>query len=339
MEQKNEVFCLQDFEMIKILGTGAQSFVKLALHIPSGQYVALKVLSKHLYEQRKQVKYAFNEKTLLPLCVSPFTIHYLGSFQTQNFLYLVLEYVPGYELFEVIQVSKSGLSISLTQYISAQIILFLECLHAKKILYCDLKPENVMIMSDGFIKMVDFGLSGKLNMRGKISDACGTLSYFCPNKLRYQSYDEKSDVWCLGVVLYEMLTNRLLFSGDTRNDVLKKVINLRLTYPPNSAARTNSHARDLISQLLRLDPHKRPALQDVKQHPFYTEIRWENLALKKVRIQSQSFTEIMKKIREKHKNKNRAKSNPSHSTHREKPNSKKQHSASMKTKSSIWDRW
>ena len=156
---------LNDFKILEDLGTGAQSFVKLAYHEPSKQNVALKVLSKHLYEANKQVRYAYNEKDILPQCKGPFTIRYLGNFQTRNFLYLVLEYVKGAELFDYIQVSKYGLSISFYSFLLI-ILLFLETLHQQKILYCDLKPENIMVCEDGYIKMVDFGLTSKLNASG-----------------------------------------------------------------------------------------------------------------------------------------------------------------------------
>jgi serine/threonine protein kinase len=288
----------KDFKMVKLLGTGAQSFVKLAFHKPTKQYFALKILPKHYYVIKRQVDYAYNEKNLLPLCVSPFSVHYHGSFQTQDFLYLVLEYVQGAELFDFILLSEKGLSLSLIRFFSAQIILFLEHVHKQNMIYCDLKPENVMITSNGYIKMVDFGLTARLDKHGKKTDACGTLSYFCPSKLRDEIYDVKSDVWSLGVVLYEMLTNRLLFSGNTKEEILAELTNHRIIYPKDSPALESEEVRNLVSKLLIVDPHKRPNLDQVKKHAFFKDVSWTKLAAQKIEIRSATFNDLAKRYKE-----------------------------------------
>lgn len=313
---KKVQYKLQDFQLQRELGTGAQSFVKLALHIPTQQLVALKVLSKHFYEKRQQVSYAFNEKKLLP-CASPFAVEYLGSFQTENFAYLVLEYVKGVELFEFLHLSTYGLSLSLTRFISAQIVLFLETLHEQKIIYCDLKPENVMVLPNGYVKMVDFGMTSRLNRHGQKLTACGTLSYFCPNKLQHKPYDIRSDWWSLGILLHEMITNSVLFSGPDHEHVLPKVMAHKITYPKTSDV--DDSLKKLIKNLLHLDPAKRLNVTQIKAHPFYAEINWAKLATKNIDIKSQSLIHLIQQ----HKNQKKSPSPLPHSS----------------KSSDIWHRW
>lgn len=283
-----------DFKIKYELGSGGQSFVKLALHKPTGKYVALKILSKYYYEKRKQVTTAFTERELLRVCASPFTVKLLGSYQNANFAFLVLQYVKGTELFDLIRLSEHGFSLTILRFISAQVILFLENCHSHNVIYCDLKPENVMVRDDGYIKMVDFGLSSRLkDKNAKKQNACGTLQYYCPSKLQDEPYDLRSDIWTLGILMYEMVTNLFLYGGRTREEVLREVRTRKISYPEKSPAKENRDLQQLIASLLEFNPVARPTLEEIKRHKFFQGLSWSKLAQCKIDLKSTCWDDIL----------------------------------------------
>jgi serine/threonine protein kinase len=257
--------------------------------------VALKILSKYHYEKRGEVYRAFHEKRFLQRCRSPFTVKCFGIFKTSNFVGFALEHVQGYELFDFIQESEAGLSVSLTRFLAAQVILFLETLHRKNILYRDLKPENIMVLPDAYIKIVDFGLCAELDENKKRLNPSGTPSYFCPEKVQHQSYDEKSDIWSLGVLLYEMVTTELLFKAATREEslaLMKRYDKESIPFPESSPAWKSEPLRELIQSILRFHPRDRPSLDEIKSHPFFREVKWSKLSNQHIQIRSQSWCEL-----------------------------------------------
>jgi protein kinase A len=287
------------FKIVKDLGTGAYSFVKLAIHKPTQQFVALKYLSKRYYEGRKEVELAFREKRVLQVLNSTWIVRLLGTYQTPGWAVLVLEYVPGIELFTCLVRSKVGLSLKLTRFIAAQLVLFLEYVHEKHILYCDLKPENVMILKTGYIKVIDFGLCDHIGAGGRKYNSCGTPGYFCPDKLKNRSYSFSSDLWSLGVVLFEMLTNNNLFEGNKSKEVWKQVRKMKkvcLKFPPEAAIAKHKEgpvALDLIQKILTFDTAKRLSLPDIKQHPFFHDIDWKMIQEQKYVLKSKSLDRLL----------------------------------------------
>ena len=219
------IFNLNDFQELKELGGGDFSCVQLALYTPEVKYVALKLLDKKLYEKNRYVSHAFSEKKLLQSIDSPFKIKYLGSFKTEDYLYLVTEYVEGEQLIDLIQ-SKRGLNEDTCRFYAAQLVLFFETLHGihtetkTQAIFRDLKPENILVSCwDKYLKVIDFGYCAFLeeNVDSKYKESktrtnkpkkktfCGSLEYMSPEILQGKLYDTASDIWSFGILLFVML--------------------------------------------------------------------------------------------------------------------------------------
>jgi protein kinase A len=310
----------KDFALFEYLGTGSFSEVVLALHLASKKFVAIKILSKKKYEKQGITEQAFSEKKLLQEIHSPFGIRLLGSFQTQLHLYLVIEYVMGMSLRKSINQSKMGLPEKLCKFYLAQVLLFLEELHNNNALYRDLKSENVLIEEyGGYIRVVDYGfatyLTTKIPQRNTV---CGTLEYFCPEKLKKEWYIQSSDVWSFGVLMYEMLTGMLPFPGTRTGEILNRIRLLPLTFPEH----VKPDAKKLLERIFSIAPHERPSLKDIKKHTWFQSIDW--VKLKKKEVPLPFISKLPKK------------KDGSPKEHIQKPKSPKR---DEKVQENIWDRW
>ena len=146
--------------------------------------------------------------------------------------------------------------------------MFLNQLHKQRILYRDLKPENILISATGQVKTVDFEFASKIDEQTKTF--CGTLEYLAPDIVKRNRYRLEFDWWTCGVLLYEMLTGRSPFSGNSTNSIFEKIMNSQLCFP----SRIDSDAKDLITKLLEKDPNKRLKGEEVQKHEFFKDLAW-----------------------------------------------------------------
>jgi len=211
-----------DFECIKVIGKGYFGKVTQVKFKKDGKIYALKSLKKSRLKDEKQVEHTKTERKVLAEINHPFIINLKFAFQTQTKLYMASECFNGGELFYHL---RRGGKFSETQskFYLSQIIIAIEYLHSKSILYRDLKPENILLDSTGYIKLTDFGLS-KENITeycGCTRTFCGTPEYLAPEMIRGDKYGKAVDVWSLGILLYEMLCGYPPFY-DKNNDKLYK---------------------------------------------------------------------------------------------------------------------
>ena len=140
------------------------------------------------------------------------------SFQNEKKLYFVLEYCPGGELFNLLSKMKR-FSEDHTRFYACQLVLALEYLHSKNIIYRDLKPENVLIGADGYIKIADFGLSRMNIVLDEATTICGTPEYLAPEIVHKKPYGKAVDWWTLGSIIYEMLVGIPPFYTQNRAEL------------------------------------------------------------------------------------------------------------------------
>lgn len=209
----------------------------------------------------------------------PFMVQFYYSFQTEKKLYFVLEYCPGGELFTLIQ-NKSKLSEADTRFYACQIVLALDSLHRKNIIYRDLKPENVLLDKDGYIKFTDFGLS-KLNvMENDVKSICGTPEYLAPEVVAMKQYGKGVDWWTLGCIIFEMITGLPPFYKNNRKELFEGIKYHNPKLPQN----ISNECKLLISQLLEKDPTKRLGVnggEEVFKHPWFNGINWNYVMQKR----------------------------------------------------------
>merc|ERR1712137_790608 len=268
-----------DFELLKVIGKGSFGKVMQVKKKDDGQIYAMKVLRKEAIVARKQVDHTRAEKAILQKIEHPFIVKLNYAFQTEDKLYMVLDFVNGGELF--FHLKKEGkFSEERVRLYSAEIALALHHLHSRDIVYRDLKPENILIDSDGHICITDFGLSKEISSDEVTHTFCGTPEYLAPEVLKGQGHGCPVDWWSLGTLIYEMLTGLPPFYSQNINIMYQKILNGELRFPDSMSP----DACSLLEGFLTRDPAKRYGtdFNVIKGHPFYAGLDWDKLERKEI---------------------------------------------------------
>lgn len=274
---------LESFEFIKVLGKGTFGKVILCREKATEHLYAIKILKKEVIIQKDEVAHTQTENRVLRTTNHPFLTSLKYSFQTNDRLCFVMEYVNGGELF--FHLSRERVfSEERTRFYGAEIISALAYLHAHSIIYRDLKLENLLLDSDGHIKVADFGLCKEDITYGRTTKTfCGTPEYLAPEVLDDNDYGRAVDWWGIGVVMYEMMCGRLPFYNRDHDVLFTLILMEEVKFPKTLSV----EARDLLSGLLVKDPARRlgGGPEDAKQimnHPFFSSINWRDLEQKKI---------------------------------------------------------
>ncbi|XP_053111348.1 serine/threonine-protein kinase Nek1 isoform X2 [Hemicordylus capensis] len=219
-----------------------------------------KMSNKEREESRKEVAVLANMK-------HPNIVLYRESFEEGGCLYIVMDYCEGGDLFKKINAQK-GVLFSEDQIMDwfVQICLALKHVHDRKILHRDIKSQNIFLTKDGTIQLGDFGIARVLNSTVELARTCiGTPYYLSPEICENKPYNNKSDIWALGCVLYEMCTLKHAFeAGNMKNLVLKIISG---SFPPVSV-HYSYELRSLVSQLFKRNPRDRPSVSSILEKIF-----------------------------------------------------------------------
>lgn len=279
-----EKLTIDSFTLMCVIGKGSYAEVILARKKDTGKIYALKILKKKKIEQRNQKEHVKTERDILTEMNHPFLIKMAFAFQTEKKLYFALEYCPGGELFNLLQ-KKRRFPEEHARFYACQIVLALEQLHKFDIIYRDLKPENVLIDEDGYIRLTDFGLSktGIQGNKGAYS-VCGTPEYLAPEILFQRGHGKAVDWWTLGAILYEMLTGLPPFYTNNREELFQKIKYYALKYPPY----LSPNAKSLLDGLFQKEPSKRlgsgtGGADEIKAHPWFQGVDWGMIYRKEIK--------------------------------------------------------
>ncbi|XP_006891920.1 PREDICTED: protein kinase C theta type-like isoform X1 [Elephantulus edwardii] len=271
---------IEDFILHKMLGKGSFGKVFLAEFKKTNQVFAIKALKKDVVLMDDDVECTMVEKRVLSLAWEhPFLTHMFCTFQTKENLFFVMEYLNGGDLMYHIQICHK-FDLCRATFYAAEIILGLQFLHSKGIVYRDLKLDNILLDKDGHIKIADFGMC-KENMLGdaRTNTFCGTPDYIAPEILLGQKYNHSVDWWSFGVLLYEMLIGQSPFHGQDEEELFHSIRMDNPFYP----RWLEKEARDLLVKLFVREPEKRLGVRgDIRQHPLFQEINWEELERKEI---------------------------------------------------------
>uniref|UniRef100_A0AAX7VJM4 protein kinase C n=1 Tax=Astatotilapia calliptera TaxID=8154 RepID=A0AAX7VJM4_ASTCA len=276
---------VEDFKYISVLGRGHFGKVLLAEFKKTGKLYAVKALKKRDIVTRDEVDSLMSEKRIFEMINAsrhPFLVNLHGCFQTSDHVCFVMEYLPGGDL--MIHIHNDVFNEAQTRFYSACVLLGLEFLHLNKIIYRDLKLDNLLMDADGFVKITDFGLCKEGMGHGdRTSTFCGTPEFLAPEVLTDDNYTRAVDWWGMGVLIYEMLVGESPFPGEDEEVVFDSIVNDDVQYPtcipPNAVA--------IIQKLLKKNPLKRLGAgerdaNEVKGEKFFETIDWEALLAKKV---------------------------------------------------------
>lgn len=273
----------KDFMIKRKIGKGSYGQVFLVEHRKSSKNYAMKILEKSHIKQSDLVENSKVERIILSQISYPFVVDLHYSFQTKRRLYLVTEYVPGGDLFNLMQKLKSFQYEQIRLYL-AEIVLSLDHLHHMKCIYRDLKPENILVGEDGHIKIIDFGLS-KMFFDKKNSERadsiCGTAEYMAPEVIVQDDYDANVDWFSLGVIAYFFFAGHPAF--NCRSKPLEVSIKRKLPIFNNKIF--NQCSIDLISSLLAYNPKERlgyKGVDEIKSHNFFDGLDWSSIEKKQI---------------------------------------------------------
>jgi len=270
---------MSDLYVKAVVGRGSFGLVKLVYHKRDKQkYYALKCIGKKQVVQQKQEKSMLLEREINSQCYHPCIMHFITTFQDTKNVYFLTEFLGGGDLFTAIR-DIGNLSKRQTQFFGGCITLALEYLHARSIMYRDLKPENVVLDFRGNAKLVDFGCCKKSLQSNTL---VGTPEYFAPESIIGKGYTCAVDWWALGVMMHEFIVGPLPFGRDTDDQLqlLKEIMEAPLAFPSYI---TDKSAISIISQLLERTPELRlgassRGAKDIQEHPFFAGFNWNGLA-------------------------------------------------------------
>lgn len=277
----------QDFEILRLIGKGTFGQVYQVRKKDTNRIYAMKVLSKKVIVQKKEVAHTVGERNILVRTAttdSPFIVGLKFSFQTPTDLYLVTDYMSGGELFWHLQ-KEGRFKEDRAKFYIAELILALEHLHNHDIVYRDLKPENILLDANGHIALCDFGLSkANLAANATTNTFCGTTEYLAPEVLLDETgYSKMVDFWSLGVLVFEMCCGWSPFYADDTQQMYKNIAFGKVRFPKDAMS---LEGRNFVKGLLNRNPrHRLGATYDakeLKEHPFFADIDWSALLKKDV---------------------------------------------------------
>ncbi|XP_051521356.1 serine/threonine-protein kinase N2-like isoform X1 [Myxocyprinus asiaticus] len=284
--QRKEGMQMEDFNCISVLGRGHFGKVLLAEFKRTRKLYAIKALKKGDVVTRDEVDSLMCEKRIfetINTSCHPFLVNLYGCFQTPDHVCFVMEYSPGGDL--MTHIHSSIFSERQARFYTACVLLGLEFLHQNKIVYRDLKLDNLLMDSDGFVRIADFGLCKEgMGYGDRTSTFCGTPEFLAPEVLTDNNYTRAVDWWGLGVLIYEMLVGESPFPGDDEEEVFDSIVNDEVRYPRFLSPESVS----IIQKLLQKNPERRLGAgekdaNEVKSHRFFQGIDWEALLAKRVK--------------------------------------------------------
>ncbi|XP_053551979.1 serine/threonine-protein kinase N3 [Bombina bombina] len=277
---------LEDFNCISVLGRGHFGKVLLVELKDTGKLYAIKALKKRDIVSRDEFESLQCEKRIFEVVNSsghPFLVNMFACFQTAAHVCFVMEYMPGGDL--MMHIHSNVFSQPAARFYSACVVLGLQFLHEKKIIYRDLKLDNLLMDGSGFVKIADFGLCKEgMGFGERTSTFCGTPEFLAPEVLTDTSYTNAVDWWGLGVLIYEMLVGECPFPGDDEEEVFDSIVNEEVRYPRF----LSNESINIIRKLLRKNPERRLGAgagdaEEIKTQPFYQDLDWDALFARQVK--------------------------------------------------------
>ena len=281
---------LKDLQRIETLGVGGFGRVELVQHKSRREMTfALKYLKKVDMVHQGQVEHVFNEKNIQISCESVFIVRMYKTFKDHKYLYFLMESCLGGDLWTYLQKQKGRrVSEKAAQFFAACILEAISYLHDRDRVYRDLKPENMLLDVNGYVKLTDFGFAKDIGPRGKTFTFAGTPEYVAPEIVYNRGHDKAVDYWAFGIFVYELLVGKTPFRTDdpshmkTYNRILRGINSVH--FPPH----LSKNAVNLVQKLCKAIPTdrlgaQRNGIQDIRNHKWFQGLDWNKLKNQKLK--------------------------------------------------------
>jgi len=272
---------LASLTCLRVVGRGGFGVVKMVQSQSTGTRYALKCVSRKQAVEQKQQQALANERNILAELDHPFIIKFVRSFCGSRYVYFLMELVTGGELLDALD-SLGLLQKPQAQFYCGSIILALEFLHERRIAYLDLKGENCLVDSHGYLKIIDFGVAERVT-DGRLHAVKGTPLFMAPEVILGKGYTTTADLWSLGVCLYDFMVGSFPFGDDQASnaETFKAVLKAPLKMPKWLNVHEQD-SKDLMKSLLCRDPKKRlgagqKGFEEIKEHSFFRDFSWDEL--------------------------------------------------------------
>lgn len=247
------------------MGKGAFGKVNLAIHRLSGKFVALKSINKQFLNQEQSKRKVMQEFNILRRTRHCNIVRLYESFETQQHIVFVMEVCGGGDLLTYVR-RRRKLKEDTARFLFRQIISGLACCHEKRVLHRDIKLDNILLTSQGDVKICDFGVSQLVTPGQTMTEQCGTPAYIAPEVFRNEGYQGfASDIWSAGVVLYAMLYGAVPFKASNMAELHRQVIERQPSYKEEELS---PEALSLLKGILEKDPARRLNSDQILAHKW-----------------------------------------------------------------------
>ncbi|CAD7933761.1 unnamed protein product [Amoebophrya sp. A120] len=278
---------LNSLKELNVLGCGGFGRVSLRVHVESGSTFALKSISKGFLQRKRMESAVFREKEILFLCKCRFIVRTFQTYRDNAYVHFLMEVCLGGELFYQYHRFKYHGSITKAKFYSATVITAFAYLHARGVLYRDLKPENLLLDHRGCCKLTDMGLAKIIGTNGNVKTytTCGTPDYFAPEIVKHEGQTLAVDWWCLGVLVFELMTGNAPFEASDTQRTMQRIVRgvSRVNFDGFQRRAPDPDCVDLVVGLLqgdaarRLPMRKGGPLKNLREHPWYKHFPWREM--------------------------------------------------------------
>lgn len=273
LKQATTIRSIGDYQIIRTIGSGSTGKVKLGINLRTQRKVAIKIISrKYINDPGKKSKETpasrkrriLREAAILNLAHHPNIVRLYDLYITEEYYCMVFEYVDGAQMLDFI-INQGKMKESQAQKFFSQLLSAVSYCHENGIVHRDLKIENVLIDSEGNVKLVDFGLSNFFDPSDKLRTFCGSLYFAAPELLRGIYYTgPEIDIWSLGIILYVLVCGKVPFDDKSLTALHEKIKSGNFELPE----KLTSKCQNLLKSMIEVDPKRRVRMEEILNHPW-----------------------------------------------------------------------
>ena len=285
------------------IGKGGYGEVWKVIHENSNKEYCIKILNKKEIFEEKLINQINKEISIMYNINHPYSIKLVNHFEDNEKLYLIMELASNGNLYTLIETSNRGKSLDFTllKKLIIQTIEIIKYLHSKNIIYRDIKPENLLLDKDNNIKLCDYGWATYFTPGNILTTYCGTPEYVSPEMLNKRPYNQKVDIWAIGVLIFELVFGYAPFSSNYNEERFNNIKNCKIKWPKDiNDNKKYKEVKNLIEKILRINPNERLSLQEIEEHEWlkdtYIKMKNNKQTNEGFELDSISQTEIYKSL-------------------------------------------